>query len=447
MEKKRVMSIALSTVMAASMILSGCGSKAESSASAASTAAPAASTAASTASSTAAASSQASTEPVTVNFWTISLQPTFTDFFNGLIANYEKENPNVTIKWTDLPYESIQEKLVTSAAGGTAPDVVNLNTQITLSLAGKGALVDLNKEATDDQRSIYIKSLYDSTVIGDSGYSFPWYASPNIMFYNKDLFDKAGITQVPTTYEEANKVAKQMKDKTGAYMYNPPEFFNLLFEEGIPVLNSDNTAAAYNTDATKQLITTYQGLAKEGTLPNNKWGSWDDELKLFETGKLAIISSSGSSLSRIKDEAPDVYKKIVVAAPLTGSKGISRNALMDIVVPSASKNHAEAIKFAAWITNDENQLAFCKQVAIFPSTTKAAADPYFTSDTTTLEGQARAMSAKISDKTMDYSLGVEGQSDIQDAVNKTYEAAITSGKDAQQSLDNSEKLVNGLLKK
>ena len=83
------------------------------------------------------------------------------------------------------------------------------------------------------------------------------------------------------------------------------------------------------------------------------------------------MSSSGSSLSRIKDEAPDVYNNIGVAAPLTGSEGFSRNALMNLVVPEASKHHEEAIKFAAYITGDECQLEFCKQTAIFPSTIKA----------------------------------------------------------------------------
>lgn len=386
-------------------------------------------------------------EPVTVEFWTISLQPTFTDFFNGLIKDYEAANPNVTVKWTDLPYDSIQEKLVTAAAGGTSPDVVNLNTQMALTLAGKGALVDLEAEATADQKSIYVKSLYDSAKIGDSVYAFPWYASPNIMFYNKDLFEKAGITEIPSKYQDAFDMAKTMKEKTGAYLYNPPEFFNLLFEQGIPVLNADNTAAAFNTQDTANLLQSFKTMTDADYLPKTNWGSWDTELKLFETGKLAIISSSGSSLSRIKDEAPDVYKKIGIAAPLTGSTGLSRNPLMNVVVPKASKNHTEAIKFAAFITNDASQLAFCKQVAIFPSTTAASEDQYFVSDTSTLEGIARKMSVDISKTSKDYSLGIDSQGEVQTAVNKAYEAVIINGADIQKTLDAQEKAVNNALKK
>ena len=124
----------------------------------------------------------------TLEFWTIDLKASFGEFFDNMIAQYEEENPGITINWTDVPYDDIQSKLVTAVAGGQAPDVVNMNTQMALTLAGQGALVDLNAAATDEQKSIYIESLWDSAKIGDSVYAFPWYASPDIMFYNADLF-------------------------------------------------------------------------------------------------------------------------------------------------------------------------------------------------------------------------------------------------------------------
>ncbi len=444
---KKIFSLCLVLVLAVGM-LSGCGSSKKDTATQgvpADTKSEAAdSTKAADSTETAADTTEAA-EPVTVEFWTISLQPTFTDFFNGLITDYEAANPGVTVNWTDLPYDSIQQKLVTAAAGGTAPDVVNLNTQMALTLAGKGALVDLAKEATPEQQSIYVESLYASAKIGDSVYAFPWYASPSIMFYNKALFEKAGITEMPVNYLDAFEMAKTMKDTTGAYLYNPPEFFDLLFQQGIPILNEDNTAAAFNNADTAKLLEAFRNMTDADYLPKKDWGKWDNELKLFETGKLAIISSSGSTLSRIKDEAPDVYENIGIAEPLKGSAGLSENPLMNLVVPQASKNHTAAINFAAYITNDANQLAFCKEVAIFPSTIMASGDEFFLSDTTTLEGIARKMSVDVSKTSRDFSLGVEGQGDIQDAVNKVYQAVITSNSEIQPALDQQEKAVNSLL--
>lgn len=434
--KKKLLSTLLCAAMAVSM-LAGCGGSDSNAAADNSTASDATET-------TASADNQASGEDVTIEFWTIDLKAAFGDFFNDMIAQYESENPGVTVNWTDVPYGDIQSKLVTSVAGGAAPDVVNLNTQFTLTLAGQGALVDLNKEATDEQKSIYIPDLWDSAKIGDSVYAFPWYASPDIMFYNQELFDKAGI-EVPTTFDEALEEAEEFYNKTGAYLFMPDEFFNILFEEGIDVLNADKTAAAFNTQETVDLLNKYKEYTDKGVIPKTKWGDWDEMLKLFESGKLAIVSSSGSSLSRIKDEAPDIYEKVGVSTPLTGKNGLSRNPLMNLVVPEASKNHEAAIAFANYVTNDANQLAFCKEVSIFPSTTAASEDPYFTSDTATLEGQASAMSAKASLTSKDFSLGIGDQSNIQAAVDKAYEAAITNGDDVQTALDQAEADVNGIL--
>lgn len=435
--KKKLLSALLCATMAVSM-LAGCGSGETSSASSDS----------STDSTENAGGEETQTvaEEITIEFWTIDLKAAFGDFFNEMIATYEAENPGVTINWTDIPYDDVQSKLVTAVAGGTAPDVVNLNTQLTLNLAGENALVDLNAEATEEQKNIYIEDLWNSAKIGDSVYAFPWYASPDIMFYNSELFEQAGM-EVPSTFEEALQEAEEFYNKTGAYLFLPDEFFNLLVEENISILNEDGTAAAFNTPETVELLNHYKEYTDSGVIPKTKWGDWDEALKLFESGKLAIVSSSGSSLSRIKDEAPDIYEKICISTPLTGKTGLSRNPLMNLVVPAASKNHEAAIAFANYVTNDANQLAFCKEVSIFPSTVAASQDPYFTSDTETLEGQASAMSAQASQTSQDFSLGVANQNNIQQAIDKAYEAVIINGEDTQASLDQAESDVNSLLTK
>lgn len=384
-------------------------------------------------------------DATTIEFWTIDLKAAFGDFFNDMIAAYEAENPGIKVNWTDIPYDDVQSKLVTAVAGGTSPDVVNLNTQMTLTLAGQGALVDLNAAATDEQKNIYIEDLWNSAKIGDSVYAFPWYASPDIMFYNKALFEQAGM-EVPTTFEQALTEADEFYEKTGAYIFMPDEFFNILIEENIPILSEDGKAAAFDKQETVNLLNHYKEYTDRGVVAKTKWGDWDEELKLFESGKLAIVSSSGSSLARVKDEAPDVYENIGIGTPLTGTTGLSRNPLMNLTVPSASKNQEAAIAFANYVTNDANQLAFCKVVSIFPSTSAASQDEFFTSDTDTLEGQASAMSAKASLTSQDFSLGVADQSNIQIAVDKAYEAVIINGEDTATSVTQAAEDVNGLLK-
>lgn len=380
-----------------------------------------------------------------LHFWTINLKANFSDYFSALIDSYEEENPDVTIEWTDVPYEDIRSKLVAAIAGGNAPDVVNLNTQLALTLAGKGSLVDLSQAASQEQISIYTESLWDSARIGDSVYAFPWYASPNIMIYNRELLQKGALADPPAEFDEALLEAEAFHAATGAYLFMPDEFYYLLQEEGIPVLTEDKSAAAFNTPQTVSLLESYRNLTDRDILPATSWGAWEDALALYESGTLAVLSSTGAAPDLLEDDAPEIAALTGIGMPMTGSAGLSQDPLMNLVVPSASEHIPEAVDFAAYVTNDENQLAFCRLVSIFPSTKKASEDDYFTSDMDSLSGQASAMSAKASLSSRDFSLGVADQDTIQDTVNHVYEAVIINGEDIQESLDAAERSVNEIL--
>jgi putative chitobiose transport system substrate-binding protein len=392
-----------------------------------------------------ASSSDTATKKVTIDFWTISLKPTFNDLFDGYIKTYQDSHKNATIKWSDIPYDSVQNKLITSIAGGTSPDVVNLNTTLAMTLAGKDALVDLNKEATDAQKSIYIKTLWESTKYKDGMYAFPWYGAPSVLVYNKDILAKAGITEVPKNLDEMLSIAKQVKDKTGAYVAVPDEFVKTMFLDGIKLVSDDKTKAVFNTPETVALLTKLKKAADDGIIPKTNWGKWEEMLQQYSTGKIAMINAGSQTIKRIKDEAPDIYKVTSVTTPILGKAGNVLNPVMNLVVPKASKNHKEAIDFANFITNDDNQLAFCKKVQIFPSTIKAAKDPFFKADSSTLETKALTIVADELDKSADLSIGSAKEQDVFTAINKAEESVVLGTTDVKTALDNAEKEVNKLL--
>ena len=91
---------------------------------------------------------QASTdsgESTEIEFWTMQLKPTFTDYIEGVIADFEEENPNVTVKWVDVPWGDMEKKILSAVSSETAPDVANLNPQFASQLAELDALVDMDK--------------------------------------------------------------------------------------------------------------------------------------------------------------------------------------------------------------------------------------------------------------------------------------------------------------
>lgn len=67
-----------------------------------------------------------------LEMWTLALLPTFDDYINGLVAEFEEAHPGVTVNWVDLPDGGFPDRFFASIAAGQAPDVVNLNTSLVL---------------------------------------------------------------------------------------------------------------------------------------------------------------------------------------------------------------------------------------------------------------------------------------------------------------------------
>lgn len=361
---------------------------------------------------------EAESGPVAINFWTISLSPTFDDYIKGRIKKFEDANPGITVNWTDLPYGSMENKLLASIAGNQSPDVVNLNTGMALKLADKNALVDLKKEATEEQLSIYFESLLHSAKIGESIYAFPWYYGLGVLSLNKEIYEAAGLdpNRPPSTWEEMKEHAIVIKEKTGKYgfvpIYNPPID---MFLRGVPIINEDKTKIVVNTPEALEWAKWNKDLYDQGIVPKESItadaGYATDK---YQGGQIASFVTGSQFLNRIKTNAKDVYDKTVVAPiPTVSADGKVHGGLMNVVVPTMSKHHQEAILFAHFITNDESQLEFAKIVNILPSTKEAAKDPFFTEgDSNEPEDVARRITATQTDKAIDFTLGVNKESEI-----------------------------------
>jgi len=81
----------------------------------------------------------------TIQFWTLDLAPKFNGYISGVIADWERQNPGYRVVWTDVPWGSVERKLLAAVFARTAPDVVNLNPLFAANLASKGGLLPLER--------------------------------------------------------------------------------------------------------------------------------------------------------------------------------------------------------------------------------------------------------------------------------------------------------------
>ncbi|MDT8979216.1 sugar ABC transporter substrate-binding protein [Paenibacillus sp. chi10] len=385
-------------------------------------------------------------EQVTVEFWTISLQPTFNDYFNKLIADYEAKNPNVKIDWKDYPYDAVLNKLMTNIAGGNAPDVVNLNTELANQMGTKDALVDFNQELTADQKAAYFQGIYSSTEMNGKAFALPWYTGLPVLFMNKDLVVKAGLNpdNPPKTKQELNEWGRQINEKTGAYGYIFTMEARTLLEENLPFLTEDYKKAAFNTPEVEAYVNENVQLLKDGVIPKDII-NYDKQVQYFASEQVAMSLSSSPFINKIKTAAPDVYNKMLAVPSPVGKAGIRYSNTMNIVVPSATSHKKEAVDFAVFVTNAANQVEFSKIANTLPSTVESAKDPFFSENDGTLEGVAKTVSAVSLDKAEDFYIGVESAKDVNQTITKALQEIYLNGADVKKTLTTAESDVNKIL--
>lgn len=430
--------LSLLFVMTLSMMLAGCGGNGNS---------PEPSQSANAgAESTAKPTDTPKAEPVKLEFWTIALQPTFNDYFNDLIAKYEESHAGVTIEWKDYPYDAISQRLLTSTASGNSPDVVNLNTEFASQLGSKGALLNLADHLTPEEAGSYFEGIYNSTVFDGKAYALPWYTGTEVLFMNKKLVEKAGLDPAnpPKTREELVQWARQVHEKTGVAGYAQQLVSKLFPIDGISILNEDKSAAAFNTPEAEAMISTMRDLMKEGVVLKED-ADFTKQIQYFSGEQVAFELAGPTFINFIKTSAPEVYANTIAVPLPTGKANLRLSNSMDLVVPQKSKNPEQAVEFAAFVTNADNQTAFSKIANTLPSSKASITDPFFTESDGSLEAEAKVVSSQSLDKATDYMVGVPSAGDINSALARGLQEILLNGADIKKTLDAVEKEVNGII--
>lgn len=386
-----------------------------------------------------------------VEFWTMQLQE-HTGYFNNLIASFEAKNPNVKIRWVDVPWSAMESKILTAVAARTAPDVVNLNPDFASQLASRNAWLDLDAKVTQDARASYLPNIWQATALNGQSFGIPWYLATGITIYNTALLKQAGINQPPKTYAELAQLAQQVKEKTGKYAF----FASFVPEDSAQVLESfvqmgvklvsDGGRAAFNTGEGKAAFEYWVNLYKKGLLPKEALTQGHQRaIELYQAGAIAMLDSGVQFLGAIAKNAPAIAKVSATSPQITGKTGKRNVAVMNLFIPRDTNQPDAALKFALFVTNDDNQLAFAKAANVLPSTIKALQDNYFKTlpgNATTMD-KARVVSANQLKQASVLIGAMKDRNLLQKAIYENLQAAMLDEKTVEQALSDAAKEWDG----
>ncbi|KUN02898.1 ABC transporter substrate-binding protein [Streptomyces yokosukanensis] len=384
-----------------------------------------------------------------ITFQTWNLRANFKSYFDGLVADFEKKYPGTHVKWIDQPAEGYADKLSADAAAGTLPDVVNVSPDLVAPLAKAGLALDLDKSA-GKYRSEYLDGAWAGhQVPGMSGtYAFPWYLNTGPLFYDKALFDKAGLdaAKPPKTYDELFADALQMARKSDgkvATLANVPTIEDF-GRYGVTLMNKQGTAFAFNDAKGVELLTRYKELYDAKALdPQALTATPESSGRKFLTGAVAMNPGSALDLDNFKKNAPSLYKNIGITDQIT-STGHVNMYVMGVMVNSRTKHTPAAVAFAHFVTDAQNQMSFAKKVAIFPSTAGSLDDPYFTEQDGTDETRVRVAAAKSLKSAVNYT-PVLFSEQMKTALRNEVAKALQGKESPKKALDNAVGAADRLL--
>lgn len=425
---RRTTLVATATVLASSLLLSACGSG-----------------------SGAGGTSAEGKVKGRITFQTWNLKAEFEDYFNGLIAKFEKQHPGVQVKWVDQPAENYAQKLSADAGAGSLPDVVNVSPDLAYPLAKAGLLMNLDAEkASAEYKDEYTPEAWKGNRMPglDGTYAFPWYLNTGPLFYNKKVFEEAGLDpeKPPQTYDDLFRSANTIADDSGgkiATLASTPTIEDF-GRYGVPLMNKDATTFTYNGPKGVELLTRYKDLYEKGGLDSQALTNTPERAgQKFLEQKVAMNPGSAHDLENFKKSAPSLYKHLgITDAP--NNTGKPNMYVMGLAVNNQSEQKPAAIAFAHFVTNQENQEEFGHQVAVFPSTAGSLEKDYWTKPDGTVEGRVRVASAKMLDGAVNYT-PVVMTDEMKTILQNEVAQALQGEKSPKQALDDAVARSNQLL--
>ncbi len=164
------------------------------------------------------------TKKATANSITVWLQIDAQSGWPGVVAaanqQFQSDHPGTTVNVQYQSWTDHLQKFDATLAGGGGPDVIEMgNTEMTKYMAA-GAFAPLTKSSFENSTS-WLKGLAASGAFGGKTYGVPYYAGSRVVTYRKDLFQKAGISKLPSTTAEYVADAKKLLAKNPKKGFSP----------------------------------------------------------------------------------------------------------------------------------------------------------------------------------------------------------------------------------
>ena len=369
--------------------------------------------------------------------------------FQRSIDRFEAANEGKKVALNSVPYEQMFTNIDAQLQAGNPPDVFRVPYYTFGSYAGRAQLLNLSEYLPDGFSDRFTEAAWAAVQSEGSPYGLPHHTDTSAIFYNKDLFDSAGISDVPTelakawTWDEFEGVMKTLKAKLpdGKYpfAYNwqgngVTRWLSWLFEADGRFLAENLTDPAINSEAGRAAVDyTKNFFARKYVPANDTIKSSTYASDSFSSETVAMVSSGAFAIPDNEENLGFAWGATFSPRNKRGASDFGGNAL---VATAKAKNPELAASFLDFMTGEESMRDFCQSSSLLPTRrdlvekgiefkTRPELAPIFIGQASTVRAQD---SAQVASPDMSKIISV-----LQDNLDKAF-AGSTSTADTLQAI-------------
>ncbi len=337
--------------------------------------------------------------------WYIWAVPETEKVYREMADAFEAENSDIRIKLEAEPWSSYSRKLLTMMAGGTAPDVFTTEYVLFYPCVAKGQVLSLDKYIAKDKSFApddFFPQTLEACKVDGRLYALPKEVNVLCMYYNKKLFDAAGM-QYPADgwtwqdfLQKAKAIAaiKEGRNKNfGFYVYcKSTGYLPWILQNNGSLFDSDNMPPRYanlDSPAVQEALQFLVDLiCKHHVAPtaSEEQGLGD----IFANGRLGMMSAWMTSITRYEKQIKSFEWDV---APLPANKKRANLGLVLMyAISSQTKHPEEAYRFTRFLAGEKAQKILAESGMAVPVLRSVAESPAFIG-----EGKRASMMSKIVD--------------------------------------------------
>lgn len=380
-----------------------------------------------------------------ITVWTGSWNDGLMD---DIMKDFYAQYPDVKVTFEYLPWDGMEDKYLSALQAGAGPDVLDMAIAWTIPYASMGKLQKLDEyiEKYQVDMSEYYECALETLTIDGSYYALPYRSETMCLFYNKDLFEKAGLDPEapPATWEELRDYAIKLTagdvfgfGLCGSNAGNTTaQIYSMMFSKGVSLLNEDMTEASFNTEEGKEAFSFWSDLfLKDGAVTKSVLENDNTTNRnLFAEEKLGMFVSGSYDIDPILEANPDINMGFALCPAFEGGANSALLGGWNLGMSDTCKNPDAAFALMSYLASPEISVDFS---STFSSCKSAAEDEKYSDE-----------NLKVFLEAINYGVPLPGSphmNQITDIIYNEAQAVLSGGKDAGTALADAEKSVNDAL--